>query len=67
MNEAEFCRKFSELVNRINELPPEQRVRLEGLAAETQRRHEETREAVDQAQAAIQRLMLSLQLALLRE
>ena len=66
MNEAEFQSKFGELVNRINDLPPEQRVRLEELAAETQRRHEETREAVERAQTAIQRLMLSLQLALLK-
>lgn len=66
MHEDEFRRKFSELVQRINECPPDQRARLNELAAETQRRHEETQEAVGKAQTAIQRLMISLQLALLK-
>jgi hypothetical protein len=65
VKEEEFRRRFSELVTRINELQPEQRIRLEELAAETMRRHQETREAVDRAHAALQRLTLTLQLALL--
>ncbi|UCD74885.1 MAG: hypothetical protein JSV91_13995 [Phycisphaerales bacterium] len=66
MDEAEFRTKFKELLERIGEMPPEQRPRLEALAAETRRRHEETREAVDRANAALRNLTLTLQLALLK-
>ena len=67
MNEAEFRTKLRELLEQMGEIAPEQRARLETLVAETQRRQEATRDAVDRTAAALRKLTLSLQLALLKD
>lgn len=65
-NEAEFQTAFNDLMGKIRQLPPAERTRLEALAAETQTRHVETRDAIDRAHTALDKLTLTLQMALLR-
>ncbi|MCB9846539.1 MAG: transcriptional regulator [Phycisphaeraceae bacterium] len=60
MNEQEFHAKLGELISQINELPDEDRVRLERLAHETQERHEKMRKTVRGLQESLDHLRLSV-------
>ena len=66
MDDAIFQTRFNELLAGIRDLPSDQRARLEALAEETRQRHLETRDAVDRAHTALERLTLTLQLSLLQ-
>jgi len=60
MDEQTFQSKFDELLNRISELPNEQRGRLEYLAEETKRRRDRIRASVSELQESLDYLRLSV-------
>lgn len=60
MDEQTFQAKFNELLNRIKELPQEQRSRIEKLANETRDRRARIQESVSELQEALDYLRLSV-------
>jgi hypothetical protein len=60
MDEQTFQSKFDELLDRISELPNEQRGRLEYLAEETKRRRDRIRTSVTELQESLDYLRLSV-------
>ena len=60
MNENTFQNKFSELLNRIQALPEEQRNRLESLAQETRDRRDRIQQSVGELQESLDYLRLSV-------
>ena len=60
MNEQDFKSKMSELLGQINELPAEERPRLEQLAEETQTRHEKMKETLGNLQESLDHLRLTV-------
>ena len=60
MDEQTFQTKFNELLNRIKELPEDQRNRLENLAHETKARRERIQNSVSELQESIDYLRLSV-------
>ncbi len=60
MDEQSFQDKFSELINKINQLPVEQRARLEKLAEETRDRRKRIQQSVGQLQESLDHLRLSV-------
>jgi hypothetical protein len=60
MDEQNFEQKLAELLNRIKELPAEQRGNLEQLAEETRQRRERIQQSVSQLQESLDYLRLSV-------
>ena len=60
MNEQDFKSKMSELLGQINQLPAEERPRLEKLAEETQNRHEKMKETLGNLQESLDHLRLTV-------
>ena len=60
MDEKTFQRKLSELVAEIGTLPPRERKKLEVLAEQTRRRHQELQDTVSGLQESIDFLRLSI-------
>jgi len=60
MDEQTFQNKFNELLNRIKELPEDQRSRIEKLANETRQRRARIQESVSELQEALDYLRLSV-------
>ena len=60
MDERTFQHKFNELLRRIQELPEEQRQRLEKLATDTRDRRERIQSAVSELQESLDYLRLSV-------
>jgi len=60
MDEQTFQNKFNELLNRIKELPDDQRTRIEKLANETRERRARIQESVSELQEALDYLRLSV-------
>lgn len=60
MDEKTFQRKLSELVAEIGTLPPQERKKLEVLAEQTRRRHQELKDTVSGLQESIDFLRLSI-------
>jgi len=65
MDDAAFESRFNELLRQIQQLPPDRRPALEALAAETRSRHREIRASGERAHAALQRLTILAELAVL--
>jgi hypothetical protein len=60
MDEQTFQAKFTELLNRIKQLPEEQRGRLEEAAGEAQERRDRIQNAVSELQESLDYLRLSV-------
>ncbi|RIK64498.1 MAG: hypothetical protein DCC65_14345 [Planctomycetota bacterium] len=60
MDESTFQKKLAELVQEIGNIPEEDRVRLQTLAAETRQRHEKLKQTVSGLQDSIDYLRLSI-------
>lgn len=60
MDEKTFQRKLSELVAEIGTLPTQERQKLEVLAKQTRRRHQELKDTVNGLQESIDFLRLSI-------
>ena len=60
MDEQTFQEKFTELLHRIGELPPEQRACMEQLADATQRRRDRISHSVTELQESLDFLRLSV-------
>ncbi|USN99549.1 MAG: transcriptional regulator [Phycisphaeraceae bacterium] len=60
MNEQDFKSKMTELLGQINELPPEERPKLEKLAKETQHRHERMKKTLGELQESLDQLRLTV-------
>lgn len=60
MDEQTFQEKFTELLQRIGELPPEQRACMEQLADATQRRRDRISHSVTELQESLDFLRLSV-------
>ena len=60
MNEQEFQVRLAELIQQIGDMPPEDKNRLENLAAETQARHERMRKTISSLQESLDYLRLSV-------
>lgn len=60
MDEQTFQEKFTELLQRIGELPPEQRSCMEQLADATQRRRDRLSHSVGELQESLDFLRLSV-------
>ncbi len=60
MDESVFQQKLGELIAQIETLPEQERERLRGLAAETQKRHADIKKSVDQMQEGLDFLRLWL-------
>lgn len=60
MDESTFQKKLAELVHEIGNIPEEDRVRLQTLAAETRQRHEKLKQTVSSLQDSIDYLRLSI-------
>ena len=60
MDEQTFQTKFNELVDRIKELPADQRDELEGIAQETKQRRERIQQSVNELQESLDYLRLSV-------
>ncbi len=60
MDEKTFQRKLSELVAEIGTLPSQERKKLEVLAEQTRRRHQELKDTVNGLQESIDFLRLSI-------
>ena len=60
MDENIFQRKLTELVQEIGNIPEDERVKLETLAAQTKERHEKLRKTVTSLQDSIDYLRLSI-------
>jgi hypothetical protein len=55
-----FEQRFEDLMSQINTLPAGERQQLQALAAETRRRHEKLRGAVDHLRGSLDNLRLGL-------
>jgi hypothetical protein len=60
MNDQDFHAKLGALMKQIDTLPPEEKSRLETLAAETRDRHERMRESIGKLQDSLDYLRLSV-------
>lgn len=60
MDEQQFQAKFNELLDKIKELPGDQRGRLESLAAETRDRRDRIAQSVQELQESLDYLRLSV-------
>ena len=60
MNQAEFQKRLSELVEEIEKLPEGERERLRTLATETRDRHEQIKKSVQGLQESIDFLRLGI-------
>ena len=60
MNEQIFQQKFAEILNRINELPEDQRGNLTALAEEAQQRRSRVKQSVAELQESLDHLRLSV-------
>jgi hypothetical protein len=60
MQETEFQQKMSQLLGEIQTLPPDERQRLEQLAAETSRRHDGLRRTIGSLQENLDQLRLGV-------
>ncbi|HVP12497.1 MAG TPA: transcriptional regulator [Phycisphaerae bacterium] len=60
MDENTFQRKLTDLLREIGNMPEEDRIRLEALAAETKERHEKLKKTVISLQEALDYLRLSI-------
>ncbi len=60
MNEQEFQEKFTQLLDRISDLPPEQQACMEQLAEATQRRRDRLNHSVSELQESLDFLRLSV-------
>jgi len=60
MDEITFQKKLGELVQEIGTLPASQRKKLEVLANQTQKRHEELKQSVNSLQDSLDYLRLSI-------
>ena len=60
MSEQEFQQKLGELLTRINDLPEDERSRMEQLATETRDRHGRMKVAVNELQESLDYLRLSV-------
>ncbi len=60
MDEATFQKKLAELVAEIGTLPEAEREKLEQLAAQTRKRHQELKATVSDLQESIDFLRLSI-------
>ena len=65
MMEETYRKQLNALVQRVNELPQQQREALEQLVAETTMRHQDIADASQQSEAALERLTVTLQLGAL--
>jgi hypothetical protein len=60
MDEQTFQRKLSELVAEIGSLPPAEREKLQMLAEQTRKRHNELKQTVSSLQESLDFLRLSI-------
>lgn len=60
MNDQDFQAKLSELLGQIEQLPADQRPKLEELAEETRRRHKRMRQTLSELQESLDYLRLSV-------
>ncbi len=60
MKEQEFQQRLDDLLAQIEQLPPEERERLQRLADETRERHTRMRKTVSQLQESLDYLRLSV-------
>jgi len=60
MQEHEFTAKLETLMQKIENLPPDERVELERLAEQTRARHEQMRKNLDELQGSLDHLRLSV-------
>lgn len=60
MNDQDFQAKLSELLEQIEQLPADQRPKLEELAEETRRRHQRMRQTLSELQESLDYLRLSV-------
>jgi len=60
MDEQDFQEKFTELLERISDLPPEQQACMEQLAEATQRRRDRLNHSVNELQESLDFLRLSV-------
>lgn len=60
MNDQDFQAKLAELLEQIEQLPADQRPKLEELAEETRRRHSRMRQTLSELQESLDYLRLSV-------
>ena len=60
MNDQDFQDKLGELLDQIEQLPEDQRPKLEALAEETRTRHERMRKTLGELQESLDYLRLSV-------
>ncbi|MCL4221152.1 MAG: hypothetical protein KJZ65_07260 [Phycisphaerales bacterium] len=60
MNDQDFQAKLAELLEQIEQLPADQRPKLEELAEETRRRHQRMRQTLSELQESLDYLRLSV-------
>lgn len=60
MSEQDFQNKMIELMGQINELPPEERPKLERLAQETRERHDRMKKTLGELQESLDQLRLTV-------
>ena len=60
LDEEPFRDALSMLLERVESLPPEERLRLKGAADATRRRHEQLRETVQRLQETLDTLRVSI-------
>ena len=60
MTDQNFQAKLAELINKIGDLPEDQRPHLERLAAETQNRHERMKKTLGELQESLDYLRLTV-------
>lgn len=60
MNEQDFKSKMTELLGQINDLPEEERPKLEKLAQETQHRHDRMKKTLGELQESLDQLRLTV-------
>lgn len=60
MNDQDFQAKLAELLEQIEQLPSDQRPKLEELAEETRRRHQRMRQTLSELQESLDYLRLSV-------
>jgi len=60
MDEATFQKRLAELVAEISKLPEDQRVKLQALADQTRKRHEELKQTVSGIQESLDFLRLCI-------
>lgn len=60
MQDKDFQAQFDKLLERINDLPEHERVRLQDLAGETKDRHERMRKTISDLQESLDYLRVSV-------